>query len=312
MSTFSSDGFDLDAVASTDDSGDVVFEIGGGATVVENEKSSKRRDQGKLSVQLEAAEQRKSEGNEYFKQGKYLEAYDLYTEAIDLSPCELRRDRILQQRDEFDEAERERMLTRRRKEEEQRKSDKADSGTSNATTDPEPLKPFVLPSHQFGYELAIYYCNRAAAQLHMGHFDETIKDCDVAVLLNPKYTKAFVRRSTALEKLDRTEEALSDMKIALQLEPSNGTIHKSVSRLQKLEEERLEKLKAETMGTFGGGSNIIAWLSKISFPPVLCQPDKLKDLGNSILGNFGLSLDNFKAVQDPNTGSYNISFGQGS
>lgn len=30
--------------------------------------------------------------------------------------------------------------------------------------------------------------------------------------------------------------------------------------------------------------------------------------GNSVLGNFGMSLDNFKAEKDPNTGSYNISF----
>ncbi len=35
---------------------------------------------------------------------------------------------------------------------------------------------------------------------------------------------------------------------------------------------------------------------------------KLKELGNTILGKFGLSLDNFKAVQDPATGSYSISF----
>ncbi|ERN14887.1 hypothetical protein AMTR_s00032p00162310 [Amborella trichopoda] len=35
---------------------------------------------------------------------------------------------------------------------------------------------------------------------------------------------------------------------------------------------------------------------------------KLKDLGNSILGRFGMSVDNFKAVKDPNTGSYSINF----
>jgi hypothetical protein len=33
---------------------------------------------------------------------------------------------------------------------------------------------------------------------------------------------------------------------------------------------------------------------------------KLKDLGNTILGNFGLSLDNFKMVQDPQTGGWSI------
>ena len=37
---------------------------------------------------------------------------------------------------------------------------------------------------------------------------------------------------------------------------------------------------------------------------------KLKDLGNSVLGRWGMSLDNFKAEKDPNTGSYNISFSQ--
>ena len=36
---------------------------------------------------------------------------------------------------------------------------------------------------------------------------------------------------------------------------------------------------------------------------------KLKELGNSFLGNFGLSLDNLKTKKDPETGAYNISFG---
>ena len=49
--------------------------------------------------------------------------------------------------------------------------------------------------------------------------------------------------------------------------------------------------------------------------PLLCKLglatlDKLKELGNSFLGNFGLSIDNFNAVQDPSTGSYSIQFNQ--
>ena len=38
--------------------------------------------------------------------------------------------------------------------------------------------------------------------------------------------------------------------------------------------------------------------------------DKLKELGNSLLGKFGMSLDNFKAEKDPTTGSYSINFQQ--
>lgn len=37
---------------------------------------------------------------------------------------------------------------------------------------------------------------------------------------------------------------------------------------------------------------------------------KLKELGNTVLGKFGMSLDNFKAEKDPNTGSYSINFKQ--
>lgn len=43
-----------------------------------------------------------------------------------------------------------------------------------------------------------------------------------------------------------------------------------------------------------------------------CPAGKLKDLGNMVLGKFGLSVDNFKAEKDPATGSYSIKFQQSS
>lgn len=40
----------------------------------------------------------------------------------------------------------------------------------------------------------------------------------------------------------------------------------------------------------------------------LWSAGKLKDLGNTVLGPFGVSVDDFKAERDPSTGSYSISF----
>ena len=35
---------------------------------------------------------------------------------------------------------------------------------------------------------------------------------------------------------------------------------------------------------------------------------KLKELGDKVLGMFGMSTNNFNFVKDPQTGSYSISF----
>ena len=82
-----------------------------------------------------------------------------------------------------------------------------------------------------------------------------------------------------MEKLD---EALADIEKLVELSPDSGYQSKR-RELQKMIDERNERLKEEMLG-------------------------KLKDVGNKILGKFGMSLDNFKMVQDPATGGYNIKF----
>jgi hypothetical protein len=96
-----------------------------------------------------------------------------------------------------------------------------------------------------------------------------------------------------------------------------------VERLRKSVEERNEKLKVRAWGGMDSGradrtgTSIGTSLhqSRTVISAYSCRVrsqeemlGKLKDLGNTILGNFGLSLDNFKAVKDPQTGSYSISF----
>lgn len=132
---------------------------------------------------------------------------------------------------------------------------------------------------------SICHSNRAVCFLKLGKYEETIKECTKALELNSSYIKALVRRGEAHEKLEHFEEAIADMKKILELDPSNDQVRKSIRRLEPLAAEKREKMKEEMIG-------------------------KLKDLGNSVLGRFGMSVDNFKAVKDPNTGSYSISFQQ--
>ncbi|KAE8056096.1 hypothetical protein FH972_012892 [Carpinus fangiana] len=142
----------------------------------------------------------------------------------------------------------------------------------------------VAPDMPSSVELrSICYSNRAVCFLKLGKYEETIKECTKALELNPTYMKALTRRGEAHEKLEHYEEAIADMKKILELDPSNDQAKRTIRRLQPLAEEKREKMKDEMIG-------------------------KLKEMGNSVLGRFGMSVDNFKAVKDPNTGSYSISF----
>ncbi|CAH0489056.1 unnamed protein product [Peronospora farinosa] len=138
---------------------------------------------------------------------------------------------------------------------------------------------------EYAYSRAVYFSNRAACLLRLGRTEESVDECTQAVTLSPTYVKALLRRAEAFEKLDKLEEAVADFDAVLKIDPTVRTAAQGRERLQKIVHERQEKMKAEMM-------------------------DKLKGFGNTILGKFGLSTDNFQMVQDPTTGSYSINFQQ--
>jgi tetratricopeptide (TPR) repeat protein len=292
---------------------------------------------------LRAAEEWKQQANAHYQRQEYDVAYDQYTQAIQCIPgvtgtevllhkVQWENEQHIRLRQELRDRDAAQMATTTATTTKTAKSSSSASNNTDTTdnTTNHPLVEFVVdPPHPYGTALAVYYCNRAATLLQLcsvptttttttasyestnntntsNNHDEydgitqkknkkpihpqlqdALDDCTVAILFHPMYVKAYVRRSTIYERIDRTEEALQDMLQAQQLDPhyNRATIQKHVQRLQKIEQERMEVLKTETLS-------------------------KLKDLGNSLLSNFGLSLDNFQAQKDPNTGSYNISFQQ--
>ncbi|XP_073010671.1 outer envelope protein 64, mitochondrial [Typha latifolia] len=80
---------------------------------------------------------------------------------------------------------------------------------------------------------ATYYCNRAAAYLELGCFQQAEADCNQAILLDKKNVKAYLRRGTAREMLLFYKEAIQDFRHALALEPQNKAGLAAERRLQK-------------------------------------------------------------------------------
>uniref|UniRef100_A0A0G4HM25 Uncharacterized protein n=1 Tax=Chromera velia CCMP2878 TaxID=1169474 RepID=A0A0G4HM25_9ALVE len=136
-----------------------------------------------------------------------------------------------------------------------------------------------------GKLLAILYGNRAACHMNLNQTDFALKDCSDALYFNPTYTKVLTRRASIYEQKEKWHDALEDLKKAIEADSQlQRPLSQQLKRVEKKSQEQFEKEKEEVVG-------------------------KLKDMGNWVLGNFGLSLDNFKVEQNDN-GSYNIQFQQ--
>ncbi|KAI8109427.1 hypothetical protein M9434_000709 [Picochlorum sp. BPE23] len=164
---------------------------------------------------------------------------------------------------------------------------KKPSVAANNATDNKEEEGESTESHQdHRQKRSVYFANRAACQIALRDYESAANDCSDAIDLDPSYLKAYMRRAMAFEHMEEYDRGLQDAKHILDsIDPSNAFARAYVTRVTPLAEKKQEQLKEEMMS-------------------------KLKDLGNSLLGNFGLSLDNFKAEQDPETGSYSVKFSQ--
>lgn len=123
--------------------------------------------------------------------------------------------------------------------------------------------------------LAILYGNIAACHQNQQELTEALQYCDKSLAMNPHYTRVRGRKVRILLDLGNVREAKEEAdKGELPPEIKAEVEHKAAIHFEEEKEEML---------------------------------GKLKDMGNSLLGKFGLSIDNFKTQKNEN-GSYNISF----
>jgi tetratricopeptide (TPR) repeat protein len=146
--------------------------------------------------------------------------------------------------------------------------------------------------------LATLHANAGACLMKLERFEECVRRCSKAIALHPSYGKALARRAQAYEKLDDIERAFEDYEKAVVIEEKeNGESADARRRMRKSAyREKVNALKPKVEAKREE-------TKKEMFK-------QLRSLGDMVLGNFGLSCDNFKAEKDEKTGGFSLKFVQ--
>ncbi|KAF8213365.1 hypothetical protein K438DRAFT_1803857 [Mycena galopus ATCC 62051] len=228
---------------------------------------------------LRAADEFKNEGNDHFRARRWEEALVAYRAGLGRVP-KRRKSEIqpeVQPEADIDE------------------DPTSSDGTAptqvsrNESTPKEDEVPMTPEETECAKARAVLNANIGACFVKLDDHKQVVEACTEALLDDPNYVKALQRRAASNEKINSWSSLTAtqeDYTTLLKILPSSNPQIKEIERSQHLLKPRLEAAqKAETAEML----------------------DKLKGLGNSILGNFGLSTDNFKF--EPNgQGGYSMNF----
>lgn len=136
---------------------------------------------------------------------------------------------------------------------------------------------------------SIIYANVAATHLRLLQYKQAVQACNQSLIDQPTYIKALYRRAQANEEIGGwagLSSAIQDYQSLLKDKDLPSATRPSITaalhRLQPQADQAAQKEKDEML-------------------------DKLKGLGDSLLGNFGLSTKNFQFTQQEG-GGYSMNF----
>lgn len=103
---------------------------------------------------------------------------------------------------------------------------------------------------------AVLLCNRAACRSKLDQWDKSVEDCNLALSVQPNYTKALLRRAASNTKLERWEEALRDYEILRKELPWDKEVLQSYNNVQV----ELKKSRGEEIYNmkFGGAVEVVS------------------------------------------------------
>ncbi|XP_019154062.1 PREDICTED: TPR repeat-containing thioredoxin TTL1-like [Ipomoea nil] len=75
---------------------------------------------------------------------------------------------------------------------------------------------------------SVLYCNRAACWYKLGQWEKSVGDCNQALHIQPKYTKALLRRAASNMKLELWAEAVRDYEVLKRELPHDNEVAESL------------------------------------------------------------------------------------
>ncbi len=255
-----------------------------------------------IQDRIEGAQRLKSAANEHFAQGRYDGAAALYDDAIAELPPRPAPEKPEQEGDADDadgEASEAVQDKGKAKAEQAEEEEIPVIGSDSAITalSAERLSEQAASDAAVAKLRATLYCNLAACRLKLEQWDAAVAACSEALNDDPAYVKALHRRATAYEHVggwSGISNAMSDLRAILALPNSTSTSTAHVPpALRRTTEAKLKALEPEA--------------KRLGEKEKDDMIGKLKGLGDSILGHFGLSTKNFQFTQQDG-GGYSMNF----
>ncbi|KAH9171829.1 hypothetical protein EDB89DRAFT_2114350 [Lactarius sanguifluus] len=228
----------------------------------------------KVQARLEEADELKQEGNNLFRLDKWDDALQSY------------RNGLARLRERRKPGTGEKSYSPSAEDKDTPSTDAEESLASGSSLDSNSSSPL---EHECAKARSVLNANIAACYVKLGENENAVKACTEALQDDPSYIRVLLRRAQCNEKIgswSALSSAKEDYTALLTQLPSSSNQVVEVNRSLRLLEPRIEEAQKREVGEVVDG---------------------LKGLGNSVLGRFGLSTDNFKF--EPNgQGGYSLNF----